>query len=80
MAPESRSSLHSTTDIAHQRVVVAGAAFYLAQVERACGLDGCLDAHCRVRDSLRSSLESERAHLAELEGMGARAGILELAS
>lgn len=53
--------------MADQAIVVAQTALQLAQVERACGLDGCLDAHCRVRDSLRRSLQSERAHLAELE-------------
>ena len=52
---------------ADQAIVVAQTALWLALVERTCGLDGCLEAHCRVRDSLRRSLESERAHLAELE-------------
>lgn len=52
-------------DVADQAIVVAQTALYVAQVERTCGLDGCLP-NCRVRDSLRRSLESERAYLAEL--------------
>jgi hypothetical protein len=71
--------LNGNTDAAERLALalrIAEAEFYLREVERVCGADGCLDAHCRVADSLRRSLDSDRIYLAKLEASAS----LELAS
>lgn len=51
--------------VADRAIVVAQAALWLAQVEAVC-LRTCNPAHCRVRGSLKRSLDAEREQLALL--------------
>ena len=78
--PQAERTTPDDSEVARQSIVVAQAALYLAQVELTCGRVGCLPAHCRVRDSLRRSLDSERAELGRLQlgrhGMLPRVGKL----
>ena len=64
-------SKHTPTEreqlrVADKAIVVAQAALWLAQVEAVC-LRTCHPAHCRVRDSLMSSLDADQAELAVLQ-------------